>query len=164
MATETTNPLKIEIVAGRPTVYLGATYQVSGAFGQLLPLNNVTMRIGHAYKVVTGSIDTISTGSNFDSTYESGIWPAIGPQESSSGFTSDGSTTYTCLEQPVAWVQNDDTNPIAATNIGKIAYWATGQHVCSPGTASGSYVKAGVIEDFDPVSNKALINLARKTV
>lgn len=164
MSTESTQPINIEKVAGRPSVYLGASYQTSGAFGQLLPTANTVMRLNHAYMVATGSVVAVSTGSNFNTTYETGIWPAIGEKETSAGFTSDGSTTYTALEQPVAWMANDDSNPVAASNIGQLAYLANGQYVCAPGTSSGSYAKAGAIEDFDPTVNKVLVNFARKTI
>ena len=171
-STESTATKTLQSIADRPYPILGGT----GAYGlgSLVIQSGITLYLNHMYvfnpaylsnPTVDGYVQKVDNTKN-QSSFALGLWTGnITYPLGSLTMTGDGYLT-TSLEQPVAWVYNDAGYPVDPSMIGKLAYATTGEHVGSQTTVTDLSTApiAGVIEDFNSLTNQVLVNFAKKAV
>jgi hypothetical protein len=146
---------------------IGYGYQTAASTdaGNFLVTSGVTLYQGHAYVWVPGTNALVKVAKATDmSSYESAIWvPGVGTVPLATTMVGTG-TNKTAMIRPTVWMENDQGYPVTGLMVGMLARLTTGEHVGANHSDLSTACIAGKIMAFDAVTNRVLVDFARKAV
>jgi hypothetical protein len=166
-SAESTTPLAFNGVAQETSTMIGDGYATATSTtpGNFLITNAVTLYLNHAYVWIAATAALLKVDKTVDmSTYKSGIWTGAGSAVPLATSVLGTGTNTAVMEQPRVWMKNDQGYPVAAANVGQLAYLTTGEHVGCNHSDLNTACVAGKILKFDGRTGLVLVDFAVKAV